>query len=159
MNHNKVGNVRAQLRANNSRAFRAFRCTFSSYLMLPRCTRACVCARADGFRFQLLVGAARADYLPAHAGALRGGKLLPVWPENYVPAELRMRIHLLDNDSIEAVRRSPEPKARTRRFDISAHLLVLCSLRGAFLRFRKFAKLENNIAGRAILIRVRRHLL
>lgn len=46
-----------------------------------------VCARADGFRFQLLVGAARTDYLPAHAGALRS-KLLPVWPENYVPAEL-----------------------------------------------------------------------
>jgi len=48
----------------------------------------CLCVRACGFQFQLLVGAVRADYLPAHAGALREGKLLPVWPENYVPAEL-----------------------------------------------------------------------
>lgn len=39
-------------------------------------------------RFQLLVRAAPPDYLPAHAGALRAGKLLSVWPENYVPAEL-----------------------------------------------------------------------
>jgi len=52
------------------------------------CTRVHVCMCANGFRFQLLVGAARADYLPAHAAALRGGKLLPVWPENYVPVEL-----------------------------------------------------------------------
>lgn len=41
------------------------------------------------------------------------GKLLPVWPENYVAAELVawcMRIHLLDNDSIESVGRLSEPR-------------------------------------------------
>lgn len=59
------------------------------------CVYVCVClfvykhGRTDGrIRFQLLVGAAPADYLSTRAGALRAGKLLPVWPENYVPAEL-----------------------------------------------------------------------
>lgn len=63
----------------------------------------------ERIRFQLLVGAAPADYLAAHAGALRAGKATPGVARKLCAhralAASYARIHLLDNDSIEDSRR------------------------------------------------------
>lgn len=82
---------------NNSRPFRAFRSP--RVLCLRRCVCMCVCTyvcvKVRGLDSVSIISrrAAPADYLPAHAGALCAGKLLPVWPENYVPAELAASLY------------------------------------------------------------------
>lgn len=165
MNHNKVGNVRAQLQLTTRVRFAHFAprsIRFGGHTCLcvcvGLCTRACVRvsvlrAHADGrtdgrIRFQLLVGAARrliiyllAQVHYAQVSYSRCG------PKIMCPlsSQLRMRIHLLDNDSIEADRRFSERGLGSRQpCEFLAHLSVRNSFGCVSRRFRSpLVKLEN----------------